>query len=87
MHLTDQQILNIVNDLLDREHVSPSDRVRWLHAHSHNSTLRAMQPLIEGYLKIMDPPRMCQIEHNHWEGKMICGNSLPCPRHGDKTPS
>lgn len=28
--------------------------------------------------------RTCQVEHSHWEGPMICGNSLPCPRHGGR---
>jgi hypothetical protein len=27
-------------------------------------------------------PRKCQVEHDHWEGKMICGNPLPCRTHG-----
>jgi len=30
----------------------------------------------------VDPPRTCQVEHDHWEGPMICGNELPCARHG-----
>ena len=24
----------------------------------------------------------CQVEHDHWEGKMVCGNPLPCRTHG-----
>ena len=83
MTLTDQQVLDAVNGLLDREHVPPSDRTRWLHAHRHNtSSLQGMLPLIDRYLKIMNPPRTCQVTHDHWEGPMICGNTLPCPRHG-----
>ena len=27
-----------------------------------------------------EQPR-CQVLHDHWEGPMICGNPLPCPRH------
>lgn len=29
-------------------------------------------------------PTVCQVEHSHWEGPMICGNPLPCPRHGGR---
>jgi hypothetical protein len=47
-----------------------------------NAGLQEMRPLIERYLKIVDPPRMCQVTHGHWEGSMICGNLMPCPKHG-----
>jgi hypothetical protein len=82
MNLTDQHVLDIVNGLLDRENVSAPTRVHWLHAHRHNAGLQEMRPLIERYLKIVDPPRMCQVTHGHWEGSMICGNLMPCPKHG-----
>lgn len=26
----------------------------------------------------------CQVEHSHWEGPMICGNRLPCAKHGGR---
>ena len=56
MTLTDQQVIDAVNVLLDREHVSPGDRIRWLHAHRHGtSSLQGMLPLIDRYLKIKDP--------------------------------
>lgn len=29
-------------------------------------------------------PFVCHVEHDHWEGPMICGNTLPCPTHGDR---
>ena len=25
-----------------------------------------------------------QVEHDHWEGKLICGNTLPCVHHGGR---
>lgn len=50
MNLTDAQVLDAVNGHLDREHVSPDDRVRWLHAHRHTPTLHGMRPLIDRYL-------------------------------------
>jgi len=36
------------------------------------------------HLAIIDPPGTCQVEHDHWEGKMICGNPLPCRTHGGR---
>lgn len=24
---------------------------------------------------------VCQVEHDNWDGRMICGNPMPCPRH------
>lgn len=36
------------------------------------------------HASVVDPPRTCQVEHPHWEGPMICGNTLPCPRHGGR---
>jgi hypothetical protein len=26
----------------------------------------------------------CMVEHDHWEGPMICGNYLPCLTHGSR---
>jgi hypothetical protein len=26
-------------------------------------------------------PTICQVEHPHWDGPMICGNNLPCKKH------
>ena len=36
------------------------------------------------YLRIVDPPQFCQVEHDHWEGKMSCGNPMPCSKHGGR---
>lgn len=27
---------------------------------------------------------VCQVEHAHWGGPMICGNTMPCPKHGGR---
>jgi hypothetical protein len=89
MTLTDQQVLNIVNALLDYEGGSPVERVQCLRARRGGAASQpALRPLIDRYLAITNfrggvaPPQTCQVEHDHWEGKMICGNTLPCPRHG-----
>lgn len=84
MILTDSQVINIVNALLDYEHIPSIDRVSSLRGgmlQSGAATLPALRPLIERYLTIEDPPRRCQVEHDHWDGKMICGKTLPCARH------
>lgn len=82
MTFNDAQILDAVNSYLNQARVSPGERVRWLRTHHHTPALRGMQPLVDRYLQITDPPRSCQVTHDHWEGPMICGNMLPCPRHG-----
>lgn len=69
MTLNDQQILDIVNEMLAREHVRPEDRVRRLRESA--ASRPALQPVIDRYLAIMDPPRTCQVEHDHWEGPMM----------------
>jgi hypothetical protein len=86
MTLTDQQVLDIVNASLDREGVSldRGARVGYLLAHRDIPSLRALGPLVDRYLEIVNPPRLCQVTHDHWEGPMICGNKLPCPRHGGR---
>jgi hypothetical protein len=83
--LADQEILKMVDAVLDAQGVPANDRARYLRDHGHSSaTLRAIAPLTNRYLAIVDPPRMCQIEHDHWEGKMICDNPLPCRTHGGR---
>ena len=83
MTLNDQQVLDIVNATLDKAHVGASDRVRHLRANrASDATLRALGPVVDRYLEIKDPPRTCQVEHDHWEGPMICGNPMPCRTHG-----
>jgi hypothetical protein len=80
---TDQQVRDIVNTQLDSARVAPGDRIRYLREHRTSTpTLRALAPVIDRYLEIVDPPRTCQVEHAHWEGPMICGNPLPCRTHG-----
>lgn len=29
-------------------------------------------------------PAMCQVEHDNWDGPMICGNEMPCRTHGGR---
>lgn len=82
MTLNDQQVLDIVNALLDHEGVNRGTRVQHLHARRGVAALHALGPLVERYLAIADPPRTCQATHDHWDGPMICGNRLPCSRHG-----
>lgn len=86
MTLTDKQVLDIVNTSLDREGVNPNRaaRVEYLRAHGHMPALRALGPLVDRYLEIENPPQLCQVTHDHWEGPMICGNPMPCPRHGGR---
>jgi hypothetical protein len=84
MTLTDQQVLDIVNGLLDQGGVLPEDRDQCLRAlRGGAASLPALRPIVARYLAI-NPPRTCQVEHAHWEGPMICGNPLPCPRHGGR---
>ena len=80
MTLTDQEVIAIVEQVLDREHVRPDDRIRRLRESA--TSLPALKPIVDRYLALKDPPRTCQVEHDHWEGKMICGNTLPCRTHG-----
>lgn len=83
MTLTDQEVLGMINELLDNQGVPTHGRGRYVREHRESiMALRVLTPLVDCYLAIVDPPRMCQVEHDHWEGKMICGNTLPCPRHG-----
>ena len=86
MTLTDKQVLDIVSTSLDREGVSldRASRVAYLRMHRHMSWVRALGPLVDRYLEIESPPQICQVTHDHWEGPMICGNPVPCPRHGGR---
>ena len=85
MTLTDQEVLGMINELLDSKGVPTHNRGRYVREHRDSITfLRVLTPLIDRYLVIVDPPRACQVEHDHWEGKMICGNTLPCSRHGGR---
>jgi len=84
MTLTDQQVIDIINDLLDRDGQDRGTHVQQLIARRGIAALRSLGPLVDRYLAIMNPPQLCQIEHDHWEGKMICGNPLPCRTHGDR---
>ncbi len=83
MTLSDQQVRDIIEALcaqanIRREWIPLKLRERAAGA----ASLPALAPLAERYLVIADPPRLCQVEHDHWEGKMICGNPLPCRTHG-----
>ena len=80
MTLTDQQVIDLVNEVLTRKDSSPEDRIR--HLRERAACCPTFRPLLARYLAIKDPPRLCQVEHDHWEGKMICGNTLPCRTHG-----
>jgi hypothetical protein len=66
MTLTDQQVIDLVNEVLTRERIQPADRIRRLRESA--SSLPGLKPVIDRYLAIMDPPRTCQVEHDHWEG-------------------
>jgi hypothetical protein len=83
MTLTDTQVLDIINGLLDKEGIRPIERHQRLRvSRGGAASLPALAPIVERYLTITSGPRMCMVEHEHWEGKRICGNTLPCPRHG-----
>lgn len=83
MTITDQQVLDIIDALCEQANISRPWRVLKLRERNAGpASLGALAPLVDRYLAIVDPPRTCQVEHDHWEGKMICGNTLPCPRHG-----
>jgi hypothetical protein len=83
MTLTDTQLLDIINELLDKEGIPPIERPQRLRlGRGGAASLPALAPLVERYLTITSGSRTCMVEHDHWEGKMICGNALPCPRHG-----
>jgi hypothetical protein len=83
MTLTDREVLNMIDTLLDNNGVPSRDHGRYVREHRKSvAFLKALTPLVDRYLAIIDPPRLCQIEHDHWEGKMICGNPLPCRTHG-----
>jgi hypothetical protein len=85
MTTTDQEVLAMVNALLDGRGVAAHERTRYLRANRDAVTaLHSIAPLVDRYLAIVEPRRLCQIEHDHWEGKMICGNDLPCRTHGGR---
>lgn len=83
MTLSDPEVRSMVDALLDSHGVPASDRARYVRGNrEYVAFLRILAPLVDRYLAIVDPPRTCQVEHDHWEGKMICGNPLPCRTHG-----
>ena len=83
MTLSDQEVLAMINELLDGQGVATQGRSHYLRERRESvASLRALAPIVDRYLTIVDPPRLCQVEHDHWEGKMICGNQLPCRTHG-----
>jgi hypothetical protein len=85
MTLTDSDVRTIIHELLDSKSVPTHDRTRYVRENRNSvAFLRALPALVDRYLKIVDPPRTCQVEHDHWEGPMICGNTLPCSRHGGR---
>jgi hypothetical protein len=82
MNLHDQQVIELIHGLLDYARVPPAERISQLRARRSIAALNALGPIIDRYLAIKESPRLCQVTHAHWEGPMICGNPLPCPRHG-----
>ena len=83
MTLNDPDVISMVNKLLDSQGVAPNVRGRYVREHrTTSSVLLAIKPVVDRYLAIMEPFATCQIEHDHWEGKMICGSQLPCRTHG-----
>ena len=84
MTLSDQQVLDIVNALLAHEGIREDRGRRLREGRAGAASLSAFRPVVDRYLAMIDPPRTCQVEHDHWEGPMICGNPLPCARHGGR---
>lgn len=84
MTLTDQEVIDIINDVLARKNVRTDDRLRYLHQVAADYPPSELKPLVDRYLRIVDPPRLCQVTHPHWEGPMICGNPMPCRTHGGR---
>ena len=85
MTLSDQQVLDIIDALCEREHIRREWRVFKLRERSAGpASLTALTPIVERYLALVDAPRTCQVEHDHWEGPMICGNTLPCRTQGGR---
>lgn len=85
MTLNDQQVRDIIDELCAAANIRREWRVLRLREHTAGpASLPALTPLVDRYLAIVDPPRLCQVEHDHWEGKMICGNVLPCSTHGNR---
>ena len=85
MTLSDQQVRDIIDELCTQANIRREWRVLKLRERSAGAaSLPALAPLVERYLTLVDAPRSCQVEHDHWEGKMICGSTLPCPQHGGR---
>jgi hypothetical protein len=85
MTLTDQQVRDIIDELCTQANIRREWRVLKLRERSAGpASLSSLAPIVERYLAIVDPPQTCQVEHDHWEGKMICGNTLPCRTHGGR---
>lgn len=83
MTLTDAQVLDIIDGLLDKENIHAVERYQYLRTgRGGAASLPALAPVVKHYLTIRSTQGSCQVEHAHWEGPMICGNALPCPRHG-----
>src|SRR5678816_966379 len=47
-------------------------------------TLEQARDLLAPNAPLASDDRVCQVEHAHWEGPMICGNPLPCRTHGGR---
>jgi len=85
MTITDQEVLDIIDALCEQAHIRREWRALRLRERSAGpASLPSLAKLVDRYLTIVDPPRTCQIEHDHWEGKKICGNTLPCRTHGGR---
>jgi hypothetical protein len=79
MTLTDQEVIDTINDVLARKNAQPSDGLRYLRANASSWPAHELKPLIDRYLRIVDPPQFCQVEH-----KMSCGNPMPSSKHGGR---
>lgn len=83
--LSDDEVREIVDGTLDCLGVHGQQRQQYVREYrASNAALRALGPIADRYLTLGEPPRYCQVEHEHWEGNMICGNQLPCARHGNR---
>jgi len=81
--LQNHEIVAMIDNLLNQHGIPAGERGRYVRENRATVPfLRALTPLVDRYLALVDPPRTCQVEHRHWEGWMICGNPLPCRTHG-----
>lgn len=84
MTLTDHEVVDIVEALMRRDNIRPSALavLKLREGSAGAASMPTLSALADRYLAIKERAQTCQVEHDHWEGKMICGNPLPCRTHG-----